>query len=98
MLRINLLYKKKIKKIKKKITYTDRKFISKLFFLCVNSCLPFSSSEFLGSLGVNSHGPVHAAGEAFLQQEFCNVAILPQRKTENNMTKRVNLNATSTAD
>lgn len=48
-------------------------------FLC---CLPFSSSEFLGSLGVDSHGPVHTTGKAFLEQEFCYVAILTQRKED----------------
>lgn len=52
------------------------------YVFCVYSCLPFSSSEFLGSLGVHSHGPVHTAGKAFLQQEFCYVAILTQRKKD----------------
>lgn len=38
---------------------------------------PLGGSEFLGSLGVDGHGPVHAAGEALLQQQLCDVAILP---------------------
>lgn len=70
-------------------------------FLCVSSCVPFSSSEFLGSLGVDGHGPVHTAGEAFLQQEFCYVAILTQREIGTvrrtiNDTESLNFNGTCT--
>lgn len=37
---------------------------------------PLGSSQFLGALRVHGHGPVHAAGEALLQQELRDVAIL----------------------
>lgn len=42
---------------------------------------PLSSSQFLGALRVHSHGPVHAAGEAFLQQELRYVAVLRQKES-----------------
>lgn len=68
-------------------------------FLCVYICVPFCSSELLGTLSVDSHGPVHAAGEALLQQEFCYVAVLTQRgkqKRAINKTESLNVKGTST--
>lgn len=47
---------------------------------CIFCCVPFSSSEFFSSLGVNSHGPVHTACKPFFQQEFCDVTILRQNQ------------------
>lgn len=45
------------------------------------SFAPFGSSEFLRSLGVDGHGPIHTASEAFLQQEFCDVSVLQRKET-----------------
>lgn len=43
--------------------------------------LPLSGSELLGTLGVDGHGPVHAASKTLLQQQLCDVAVL--QKTRN---------------
>lgn len=44
--------------------------------------LPLGGSELLGPLGVDGHGPVHAAGEALLQQQLCDVAVLKRTRWE----------------
>lgn len=48
---------------------------------------PLGSSQLLGALRVHRHGPVHAAGEAFLQQELRDVAVLAKR---GNVNRRLN--------
>lgn len=59
-------------------------------FLSISNCVPFSSSEFFSSLGVNGHGPVHTASKAFLQQEFCNITILKRdTRAVRNITQQI---------